>query len=103
MVNVTESIGIDGEDRNWTVQRWQEPRKMGAGFLAGQMTRGKWDVLSYHATLGEALKKALDEVVKDSVTSGAVLTLDGLMSAVHEARAACVEAGRVAVLTGVAA
>lgn len=101
MVNVTDSIGIDGMDRNWTVQRWHAPRVMDGGFLAGKLTNGHWEVLGYYRDLGDALKKAFDEVVKDSVTSGAVLTLDGLMSAVHEARAACVEAGRVAVFTGV--
>lgn len=101
MVNVTDSIGIDGEDRNWTVNRWVPPELQDRGFAKGQMSKGSWRVLGYYRDLGDALKKALDEVVKDLVTSGTVTTLDGLMSAVHEARAACVEAGRVAVFTGV--
>ena len=65
------------------------------------MSKGKWSVVGYYPTIGDALKRALDEVVKDSVTSGTVTTLDGLAAAVAQARAACVEAGRVAVFTGV--
>lgn len=103
MVNVTDGIGIDGMDRNWTVQRWHAPRVMDGGFHAGKLTNGHWEVLGYYRDIGDALKKALDEAVKDLVTSGTVTTLDGLAGAVAQARAACVEAGRVAVFTGAAA
>lgn len=101
MVNVTDSVAIDGQDRNWTVKRWQEPVLCTVGPKRGQMSDGKWEVVGFYPTIGDALKKALDEVVKDSVTSGTVTTLDGLAVAVAQARAACVEAGRVAVFTGV--
>ena len=103
MVSVTESIAIDGQDRNWTVKRWQAPGVACGGALAGKVSQGKWEVLGYYRDLGDALKKALDEVVKDSVTSGLAATLNELAVAVNDARAACVEAGRVAVFTGVAA
>lgn len=56
--------------------------------------------MGYYRDLGDALKKALDEVVKDSVTSGEVTTLGELLTAVNDARAACVEAARTATVGG---
>ncbi len=103
MVNVTDKIGIDGMDRNWTVQRWHAPRLMEAGFHAGKMTNGHWEVLGYYRDLGDALKKALDEVAKDYVEAGLVTTLEELLVTVHHAKALCVEAGRAAVFTSQAA
>jgi hypothetical protein len=93
MVSVTESIGIDGIDRNWTVNRWQEPKLMEHGFLAGQVSKGKWSVVGFFPTLGDALKRALDEALKDGVTAGTVTTLGELIAAVGEARAACLAVG----------
>lgn len=100
MVKVTDSIGIDGEDRNWTVQRWHAPRALTAGFLAGQTSKGHWEVMGYYRDLGDALKKALDEVVKDNVMTGEVTTLVELATAVDRARAACVAAKEASDETG---
>ena len=93
-MNVTESIGIDGIDRNWTVNRWQPPAMQDRGFAKGQMSKGSWVVIGYYPSLGHALQKALGEVVKDGVTSGAVETLEELLAAVNDARAACLAVGR---------
>jgi len=99
MVSVTESIGIDGIDRNWTVNRWQEPKLMEHGFSAGQMSKGKWAVMGYHPSLGDALKRALDEALKDGVAAETVTTLGKLLTAVGEAKAACLAVGRAETLS----
>ena len=97
MVSVTETLAIDGDATNLTLKRWIAPHRSKGGPRPGEMSAGRWSTVSYHPNLGEALKKALDESLKDGIAAGTVTTLGELLTAVSEARAACVEAGRVAV------
>lgn len=96
MVSVTETLVIEADAKNWTLKRWSAPHVAEVGPRTGKVTAARWYTVSYHPTLGEALRKALDESLKDGVAAGTVTTLGELLTAVNDARAACVEAGRVA-------
>lgn len=94
MVKVTETLAIEADAKNWTLKRWSPPHVAEVGRRAGEMTAARWYTVSYHPTLGEALRKALDEAARDGVMAGTVTTLGELLTAVHDAMSACVEAGK---------
>lgn len=73
---------------NWTVEEWIPPGPAKRGRYAGQETKGRWAVRSYHTTLENAALAMLDDALPDGTAC------KDIIQAIHNAQEQVKEAIR---------